>query len=86
MIKKYIFAFALASFSLSSCLDLDVAPMNIVQDKDIFTSENGVLSYMARIYSQLPVEDFRYSGARGFNHFWIIDPVPMLTGEAIGRD
>ncbi|WP_455667340.1 RagB/SusD family nutrient uptake outer membrane protein [Phocaeicola sp.] len=86
MIKKYIFAFVLASFSLSSCLDLDVAPMNIVQDKDIFTSENGVLSYMARIYSQLPVEDFRYSGARGFNHFWIIDPVPMLTGEAIGRD
>lgn len=86
MIKKYIFAFALASCSLSSCLDLDVPPMNIVQDKDIFTSENGVTSYMARIYSQLPVEDFRYSAARGFNHFWIIDPVPMITGEAIGRD
>lgn len=86
MIKKYIVAIALASCSLTSCLDLDVPPINIVQDKDIFTSENGVISYIARIYSQLPVEDFRYSAARGFNHFWIIDPVPMITGEAIGRD
>lgn len=86
MMKKYIFALALASCSLTSCLELDVPPMNIVQDKDIFTSENGVMSYISRIYSQLPVEDFRYSAARGFNHFWIIDPVPMITGEAIGRD
>lgn len=86
MIKKYIFALALASCSLTSCLDLDVPPMNIVQDKDIFTSESGVMSYISRIYSQLPAEDFRYSAARGFNHFWVIDPVPMITGEAIGRD
>lgn len=86
MMKNYIFAFALATCSLTSCLDLDVPPMNIVQDKDIFTSENGVTSYIARMYSELPVEDFRYSAARGFNHFWIIDPVPMITGEAIGRD
>lgn len=86
MMKKYIIALALASCSLTSCLELDVPPMNIVQDKDVFTSESGVTSYMARLYSQLPVEDFRYSAARGFNHFWIIDPVPMITGEAIGRD
>lgn len=86
MMKKYIVAFAWAACSLTGCMDLDVPPMNIVQDKDIFTSENGVDSYMARLYSELPVEDFRYSAARGFNHFWIIDPVPMITGEAIGRD
>lgn len=87
--KKYIFAIALASCAvLSSCTDLDIAPMNIVQDKDIFGSENGVKSYLARMYSQLPVEDFRYSMAadRGFNHFWIIDPVPNTTGEAIGNN
>lgn len=89
MIKKYIVAIALASCGvLTSCLDLDIAPMNIVQDKDIFSSENGIKSYLARMYSQLPVEDFRYSGAanRGFNHFWIIDPIPNTTGEAIGNN
>lgn len=87
MIKKYIFAIALASCGvLTSCLDLDIAPMNIVQDKDIFGSENGIKSYLARMYSQLPVEDFRYSGNRGFNHFWIIDPVLNTTGEAIGNN
>lgn len=89
MIKKYIFAIALASCGvLTSCLDLDIAPMNIVQDKDIFGSESGIKSYLARMYSQLPVEDFRYSGAagRGFNHFWVIDPIPNTTGEAIGNN
>jgi len=41
---------------------------------------------MARLYSQLPIEDFRYSPARGLNFFWIISPTPATTGEALSRD
>ena len=41
---------------------------------------------MARLYSELPIEDFRYSPQRGINFFWIISPTPATTGEALSRD
>lgn len=84
-ISKYIIIsfFLTLIVGLPACSDLDVPPMNIVQDKDIFGSENGIKSYMARLYGQLPIEDFRYTPRRGFNHFWIIDPFPTITGEAM---
>lgn len=41
-IKKYIFAFALCMGSLTSCVDLDIPPMNIVGDNDIFGSTAGL--------------------------------------------
>ena len=69
-----------------SCRKVDIAPKNIIQDQDIFTSSQGIQSYMARIYSELPIEDFRYSPARGINFFWIISPTPATTGEALSRD
>ena len=47
-----IFAIAL------SCNTLDVPPMNIVGDKEAFSSESGVNAYMARLYWDLPIEDF----------------------------
>lgn len=85
-ISKYIIiAFALLC-TVPACTDLDIAPMNIVQDKDIFGSENGIKSYLARIYGELPIEDFRYTPKRGLNHFWIISPFPAVTGEALSRD
>lgn len=52
---------------MAGCRKLDVPPVNIVQDKDIFASPNGVQAYMARIYSEMPIEDFRFSPTRGFN-------------------
>lgn len=70
----------------SACKKLDVAPLNIIQDKDVFTSTGGIQAYMSRIYSQLPIEDFRYSPQRGLNFFWIISPFPAVTGEALSRD
>lgn len=79
----YISIFLTLLLTAPACTKLDVPPMNIVQDKDIFGSANGILSYMARMYGQLPVEDFRYTPRRGFNHFWIIDPFPTITGEAL---
>jgi hypothetical protein len=70
----------------SACKKLNVAPMNIIQDKDVFTSEGGIQAYMARIYSELPIEDFRYSPTRGLNFFWIISPFSCISGEGLSRD
>jgi starch-binding outer membrane protein, SusD/RagB family len=84
-VKVYIL-FALIALWSSACNNLDIPPQNIVQDKDIFTTEEGIQLYMARSYSQLPVEDFRYSPTRGLNFFWIISPFSATTGEALSRD
>jgi hypothetical protein len=43
---------------LFACNDLDVPPINIVGDKEAFASESGVTAYLARLYRDLPVEDF----------------------------
>lgn len=84
---KYILAFTLSAGALSSCVDLDIPPMNIVGDKDIFGSKEGVTSYIARLYSTLPVEDFRYSHANMFFSGGANFAQPAcLTGEAISRD
>lgn len=85
--KRYI-AFLLAViiiFQLACKKNLDVPPMNVVQDKDIFSSTSGIDAYMARIYSELPIEDFKYSPTTGFNAFYY-GPPSAITGEAISRD
>lgn len=71
---------------LSACRKLDIPPKNIVQDQDVFSTSQGIQAYMARLYSELPIEDFRYSPQRGLNFFWIISPFPAITGEALSRD
>ncbi|QHS56383.1 RagB/SusD family nutrient uptake outer membrane protein [Mucilaginibacter sp. 14171R-50] len=70
----------------SACRKMDIPPINIIQDKDALSNAGGVQAYMARLYSQLPIEDFRYSPQRGLNFFWIISPFPAVTGEALSRD
>lgn len=84
-LKKYIFALCLGA--MTSCVDMDIPPMNILGDKEIFGSTEGVTSYMARLYSTLPVEDFRYSHANMFFSGGANFAQPScLTGEAISRD
>jgi len=84
--KKYIYIIAAVFFlGLTACEKLDVPPPNIVQDKDIFTNEAGITAYMARIYSRLPIEDFKYSPTISFNAF-VIGSFSGLTGEALSRD
>lgn len=82
---KYILPFIL-SFSLFSCTKLDISPTNIIQDGDIFGSEAGINSYMARIYSEMPIEDFRYSPNYLFNHFWVLQVPSTMAGEALCRE
>ncbi len=42
----------------TGCNDLDVPPINIVTDSDIFKGNSGMDSYMSRLYADLPWEDF----------------------------
>ena len=83
--KKIIIAIFLLA-GIAGCRKLNIPPENIVQDGDVFTSPQGIQAYMARLYSELPIEDFRYSPQRGLNFFWIISPTPATTGEALSRD
>lgn len=82
--KYYLSVFIL--FVLGACVELDVPPMNVVQDKDIFSVPAGIQSYMARMYSELPFEDFKYCPARGFNQVNSYGAPSAITGEALCRD
>ncbi|WP_207510376.1 RagB/SusD family nutrient uptake outer membrane protein [Longitalea luteola] len=85
MKKSISIIVAVFFIGLCACEKLDVPPLNVVQDKDIFTNEAGITSYMARMYSRLPIEDFKYSPTINFNAF-VIGSFSGLTGEALSRD
>jgi len=51
--------------ALVACNTLDVPPINIVGDREVFTSESGITAYMARLYWELPIEDFSYNNNTG---------------------
>jgi hypothetical protein len=84
--KKYLYIIASVFFLvLSACEKLDVPPMNVLPDKDVFTNEAGVTAYFARMYSRLPIEDFKYSPTISFNAF-VVGSASGITGEALSRD
>jgi starch-binding outer membrane protein, SusD/RagB family len=84
--KKYVYIIVAIFFlGQTACEKLDVPPLNVVQDKDIFTNESGISAYMARMYSRLPIEDFKYSPTISFNAF-VVGSASGLTGEALSRD
>lgn len=85
--KRYIYiVLTILTVFGSACRKINIPPPNIIQDPDVFTSAPGIQAYMARLYSELPIEDFRYSPDMGLNFFWIIKPTPATTGEALSRD
>jgi len=73
-IKNFIWISGVVITAFLACNDLDVPPINIVGDKEAFTSESGITAYMARLYRDLPVEDFMannsgfWSSPEGTNH------------------
>jgi hypothetical protein len=74
---------------LSSCNKLNVAPLNIVNDADIFSNENGVTAYLASIYATLPIEDFIYEPNNGFmtndgGRWQCFYQTGALDGELVG--
>ncbi|KAA6335498.1 RagB/SusD family nutrient uptake outer membrane protein [termite gut metagenome] len=70
---------------VTSCTDLDIPPMNVVQDKDLFSSDAGMAIYLSRMYSQMPFEDFKYSPSRQFFDDWLVAP-GVNDGQSISRD
>jgi hypothetical protein len=82
----YLLLVGFALCSAPACKpDLDVPPTNIINDRDIFGSVSGIDAYMARIYSQTPIEDFKWNPATGFKAFFN-GSTATYTGEAISRD
>lgn len=65
-INKILVSALVMALSFYSCDYLDVPPINIIQDDEIFNSESGITSYMTTLYYDLPIEDFRYT-QQGFN-------------------
>jgi len=82
----YLLFIGIAFIVQSGCKpDLDVPPTNIISDADIFSSVAGIEAYMARIYSQTPIEDFKWNPSTGFKTFFN-GSTATFTGEAISRD
>ncbi|MXV15429.1 RagB/SusD family nutrient uptake outer membrane protein [Hufsiella ginkgonis] len=84
--KLYLLLLATIALTTPTCKqDLDVPPLNIIKDADVFGNPSGIEAYMARIYSQIPMEDFKYDNTSGFKTFFNGSPY-VITGEAISRD
>ena len=83
--KHLIFAI-LAFSAVVSCKDyLNIPPMNVVQDKDLYSDVAGMTVCLSRMYSQMPFEDFKYSPNRQFFDDWLVTP-GCNDGASLGRD
>lgn len=85
--KRIYTLLLIAFFNFCACADLDVAPPNIIGDDTLMTSESGMKVYLARMYSRMPFEDFKYMAQWGFeNNAWLGSMGIEGTGEAVNRD
>ena len=85
--KKIIFSSILGLGLLASCAELDIAPKGMMTEDDLLSNDAGMEIYMAEIYSNLPLEDFKYLPQRGHNrNGWLVSKGVEGTGEAVGRD
>src|ERR1700722_12654614 len=62
---NYILAIG-AIIIMGSCHKLNVPPLNIITQSQVFSTANGVQAYLADIYTNLPMEDFVYEPSVGF--------------------
>jgi hypothetical protein len=86
--KKYIYLVIVGFMAalLPACKpNLEVEPPNIIGDTDVFSTIPGIDAYMARVYSQMPIEDFKWNPSSGFNTFFR-GSTSTFTGEGISRD
>lgn len=85
-LKHILFAILTFSGVAISCTDyLNIPPMNVVQDKDLYSDAAGMTVYLSRMYSQMPFEDFKYSPNRQFFDDWLVTP-GCNEGASLGRD
>lgn len=85
--KKIFILSLLGLLSFTACTDLDISPKNIVTDEDLMSNQSGMEIYMARMYSYMPFEDFKYMPQWGIRfNSWIGAMGIEGTGEALNRD
>lgn len=84
---KKILIYVLLCLMATSCVDLSIPPKNIVTSDDLLSNESGIDIYMARMYSYMPFEDFKYLGQWGYQfNGWLNATGIEGTGEAVNRD
>lgn len=87
MKKLLISAFLGLSLAAVSCVEMDIAPKNIVTSEDLLASESGMDIYLASMYAKMPFEDFKYQAQWGLNkNGWLVGFGIDGTGEAMNRD
>ncbi len=85
--KRIHILFLIGLFCFSACTDLDIPPPNVVGDETLMASESGMKVYMARMYSRMPFEDFKYMGEWGLKYDGWLNAMGIEgTGEALNRD
>lgn len=85
--KKIFMSALLGILFITSCNDLDISPKNIVTDEDLMTNESGMEIYLARMYSYMPFEEFKYMPQWGLRFdSWLGAMGISGTGEALNRD
>ena len=85
--KKILTTFFSAIFLLSSCVEMYLPPKNTWTDEELMSSQSGLQVYMARLYSQMPWEDFKYMAEWGIEYNgWLACLGVEGTGEAVTRD
>ncbi|MES1249297.1 MAG: RagB/SusD family nutrient uptake outer membrane protein, partial [Chitinophaga rupis] len=83
---KKIFLLVMAAAMLSACNKLNVPPVSIIQDPQVFTSVGGIQAYFAGLYNRIPIEDTKFSNGSGYNQFSFIDNINMFTGEGMNKN
>lgn len=85
--KKILMSSLLCFLFFTACTDLDIPPKNIITDEDLLTSESGMEIYMAKMYSNMPFEDFKYMAEWGYEfNSWLSSTGIEGTGESVNRD
>lgn len=85
--KKIVILALLSLIFFTACVDLDIPPKNVTTDDDLMTNADGMEIYLARMYSYMPFEDFKYMGEWGIEYnAWLGATGIDGTGEALNRD
>jgi tetratricopeptide (TPR) repeat protein len=84
---KKIIIFALTAAVLAGCVNLDVPRRDTVTQETLFSNNAGMDTYMARLFSYYPMEDFKYQAKWGYNgSSWLGAFGLEGTGEAVSRE
>jgi hypothetical protein len=85
--KKLFISFIFLLWGVTACTELDIPPKNIITDDNLLLNEGGVEIYLARLYSYMPLEEFKYTAKWGFQGNSFLGATGIEgTGEALTRD